>query len=386
MNGGSTAARKPVARPSSRVVQVDDTHMESLAEIIRSAWTPQATAEGIRDSRKAAAAVNPHGAGNEVPTFLFLSGDRPVGHLTTIPISLSADGVEHKAHWFKGFWVVPEHRNGPVGFLLLKEALRHLETTLSMVVQPAPRRLFQSLGLIDLGKLPNFVRVLRPTRVLRELDFSSTGPTWAAKAARLTGTPVLAHVLGTAASAAIKGWTLGQPNGRSTSIVPVDQIDAPGADALWERIRRQLKLAPSRDFAHIKARYISKSGVYTAVVLHEGAMAGFAILRRPRESGDARLRGIRMATLSDLVYPPNQPQLGLRLLAGAEKAALELNADALLCSGSHKSVQSLLRRRAYVPIGGNVHFMARPASFALDHLALGDCWLMRADGEADDAL
>ena len=380
----------PPQEPTSRVVQVDADHLQPLAEIIRQAWDPKATPERVRASRAAAAALNPHGAGTDLPTFLFLMNGRPLGHLTTIPVNLTVGDAVHPAHWFKGFWVVPEHRNGPVGFLLLREALRHLQTTLSMVVQPAPRRLFQSLGLRDFGQIPNFVRVLRPGRVLRRINFSeqglAIGPSWARPVAKLATAPGFAQAIGLAAAAALKTWTLRQPGRRGVAEISPQSLEPGEVDRLWQRVSTGMA-APLRDYAHVQSRYVSKGATYTALVARDGGeLSGLALIRRPRESGDPRLSGIRMATLSDLVFPPDQPQTGMRLLAAAERAALDLGADALLCSPSHSTMQPLMRARGYVRLGGNVHFMARAAGFDLDGLELTDWWLMRADGEADDAL
>ena len=376
---------------SSGVVRVGENHIEPLTEIIRLAWDPAASASGVRMARRAAAAVNPHGEGMEVPTFLFLSGKKPLGHLTTLPVRIDVDGEEHTAHWLKGFWVVPEHRNGPIGFLLVREALKQLGTTLSMVVQPAPRRLFQALGFIDFGQIPNFVRILQPTRVLRHLDLAATGlqfgPAWLAQMVGLARAPGIAHLLGAATASAFSSWTLTQPSGRDVLAIRPEELDPAAVDSLWERAGCYVSAAPCRDFVHLRARYFNRPGSYTALAAYtNGVLQGIATVRRPKEADDGRLRGIHLATLSDLVYPLDQPEVGARLLAAAERAALDLGAAALLCSGSHAALHPLLRRRAYLRLGGNVHFMARPGGHPLDHHDLADWWLMRADGEADDAL
>lgn len=372
--------RLPAA--ATGVVRVDEAHLELLTELIRLAWSPAASVEHVRQARRAAAAVNPHGQGEEVPTFLFMADGRALGHLTTIPVVLWADGREHRAYWFKGFWVRPEHRNGLVGFLLLKEAMRHLEASLSMVVQPAPRRLFAAFGLRDLGVIPNYVRLLNPAGVLQRLDRSGHGivPAWLA---RLASQRLCAKAAGAAAGLALKAWTLPQPSARRAALEPVAGLDPDAVDRLWRHNRDRLLLAPSSDHAHLRARYIGKRDIYQAVTLQDPRL-GFAILRRPRQTGDRRLGNVRLATLADLFYPLDQPRLGLRLLAAAEQMARELGADALLCSSSHRALRPLLRRRGYVPLGGNVHFMARGDGIAAIDLA--DCWLLRGDGEADDAL
>jgi len=44
-----------------------------------------------------------------------------------------------------------------------------------MTVAPAARRLFQAVGFKDLGAVPNYVSVIRPTRVLRAIDVERLG-------------------------------------------------------------------------------------------------------------------------------------------------------------------------------------------------------------------
>jgi len=99
----------------SEVIRVEERHLPLLAEFVRAVWDPHATAERLGEARAGLAAANPAAPGEPPPTFLFLRDGRPVGHLTTIPARVAVGGREHPAHWMKGFWVLPEHRNGPVG-------------------------------------------------------------------------------------------------------------------------------------------------------------------------------------------------------------------------------------------------------------------------------
>src|SRR5213593_994324 len=137
--------REVVGTSGVDIVRADDRHAPALAEFYRAVWDPSATPEAVRRARATAAAQNPVTPGEEVPTFLFLQRGRVLGHVTTIPVRLHAAGTSRPGHWVKGLMVVPEHRNGPVGMLLLKEAVRQLDLAMAMVVQPAPRRLFQAL-------------------------------------------------------------------------------------------------------------------------------------------------------------------------------------------------------------------------------------------------
>ena len=73
-------------------------------------------------------------------------------------------------------------------------------------------------------------------------------------------------------------------------------------------------------------------------------------------------------------------------LAAAESAAREVEADAVLVSASHASVRPLLRKRGYLPLPGNVHFMVRVPPGGPTLPTTGDrFWLTRGDSEADEA-
>lgn len=382
-----------VAGSSVAVVRVEDQHAAVLAEFYRAVWDPAATPESVRRSRAAAAARNPIAPGEAIPTFLLLQAGRALGHVTTIPLRLWAAGVERPGYWIKGLMVVPEHRNGPVGMLLLKEAVRQLGTlvTTAMVVQQAPRRLFQALGYRDLGALPDAIRLLRPGRVLSQIDAGALplpGSTTALRpAVRLAQRTGLARLAGGLAGLALGGWA-GVAGGVAARLrVAVEpELDVAAADALWRRVRTALPAAPCRDGPMLSWRYGGPGGPYRVVSVRAGReLVGIAVVRVPREDSDPRLSGLRVATLSDLLYAPGDHGAGLAAVAGAEAAARTLDADALLCSGSHRALRAILRRRAFLGVGATVHFMIREPDPALAGPAdLGEWWLTRGDSSADE--
>ena len=379
-------------KTSVEVIRVDDRHTAALASFIQKTWDPTASEERVRRARAASASDNPAAHGTEPPTFLLMSGGQPLGHVTTIPIRLWRSGGELPAHWVKGLMVLPEHRNGPVGFYVLKEAVTQLDTALAMVVQPAPRKLFQALGFTDLGAMPNYLRVLDPVGFLRRLDLSALGlsgvPAWARAALRFAQRSGLARVGGAAAAATTRLWIL-VAGGRKhrLEIRTPEEIDRPGCDELWQRVRSKIAATPTRDAAYLDWRYKkSEPNRYSfGAVYEDGRLAGIAVVRRPRANGDPRLAGLRVATLSDLLFPPDRPRVGLAVLAAAETVARRLGADALLFSCSHSVFPPLLKRRAFAPLPGNVHPLIRAAADAQElPTSLGDWWLTRGDSSADE--
>lgn len=378
-----------VSSGKAEVVRVDDRYVAELVEFIRRVWDPNATAEKVRRAQAEKAANNQASPGEDVPTFLFLAQGRPIGHVTTIPVRIAICASDRPAHWIKGLWVLPEHRNGPVGFLLLKEAIRHLDCAMAMAVAPAARRVMTAVGFADLGAVPNFVRILHPKHVLNRIDSRALGfSTLAALPLHLAKWPGFASVAAVGAKAA--SWVCTSTVGRRSSRLTWDMssnIDSQEFDALWVKVCSELVAAPVRDSGYLRWQYGARlEEDYHPVTLREqSVLAGFAIVRRPRVKGDPRLRGIRIATMSEAIFPIARPDIGLTLVAGAEDLARQMGADVLLCSASHLAVRRLLLRRAFVPIPGNVHFLTRDAENSRSlPKQLSDWWLTRGDGNADE--
>lgn len=376
---------------SVEVVLVADRHIPQLADFIRQVWDPEADPDGVRRAREASALENPAAGGMPAPTFLVLSGDRAVGHVGTIPIRLWYRGRAWPVHWVKGLMVLPEHRNGPVGFLVLKEAIKHLDSALAMVVEAAPLRLFGALRFTDLGPLPNYLRVLRPARMLRRLDLERIE--LGAMSRRLrpllgllrrSGLAALAgHALG--AGVAIVTAALG-PSSRSLRVEYPPRLDADEVTRLWDSVRPGFPTGPVRDGAYLAWRYgTAPFSPYRVAVVREGdTLVGLSIVRRPRAEPDPRLGDVRVSVISDLLFSPERRDVGLTTLAAAETMARDLGADALLCSASHAALSDLLRRRAYAPLPGNVHVLVRGLPEGEATPGLAEWWLTRGDSDADD--
>jgi len=166
-------------------------------------------------------------------------------------------------------------------------------------------------------------------------------------------------------------------------------------DELWITARENLKASPLRDGTYMDSRFgnggeqgeaeENAGNPYTFVTTRDrGRLVGVAVVRRPRATSDARLKGIRVATVSELVFPIDRPDAGLATLGAIERMARAAGADALTCMSSHPILCGLLRRQGYLRLTGNVHFFLRDVSGS-DRLRtdLGAWWLARGDGESD---
>jgi hypothetical protein len=368
------------------VVRVADEHFAALSDFYRRVWDPSSTPEAVAAGREEAARLNVASPGEAPPTWIVIQDGRAIAHITTIPLKLWVGGVERPAYWLKGLWVLPEHQRSSAGFLVLRAAVGLPESALALVHEPAAIRLFQAVGFTDLGGLPNRLRILKARSVLARLDVDKLGlqglPVAVRAGARLAriGAPVLGPLY-SAASGLQAVLGTGRLADLTSEVAPT--CDAEEIENLWRAVRAGLTVGPARGGAALCRRYRGSEYVFVKVRSRSHLVA-LGIVKRPRAEGDPRLGGARISTLSDFLYDPRQHRTGLALLRGAERAAREFDADALLCGASAGGVNTLLRRRGYLRFPANIHVLARiPGEKDAKPPLLGDWWVTRGDSEAD---
>jgi hypothetical protein len=374
------------------VVRVSDEIADALAVFFREAWGDAGTGDDVRRARAAAARDNPHGSGVDVPATAFLQDGRVIGYLSTIPVSFWNGSSQVAGHWLKGFMVLPEFRNGPVGFSVLKEMLRHLGVSGIMTVAPAARRLFTAVGYRDCGTLPNYIGLIRPSRVASRIDVGALGlgvPAKLLPMVRIAQQTGLAALGGAAIGTAIGVRRMARRPTDELRMDPSGHLPSRGdLDALWEQSRTTFVSAAVRDGIWLPWRYAPATGAtYEAATIRhrDGTVRAVCIVRKPREVSDPRLRGIRVATLSDLLFPATDADAGHAAIVAAEALAHRMNADALACSASHEAITSLLARRTWVRLSGNVHLMIRdPKNATALAPDAGQWWVLRGDASSDE--
>jgi len=376
------------------IVRVQEQHAEEVAEFIRVVWDPAATAASVLAARAAGAQQNVAEPGVPAPTWIAIQGGKALGYVTTIPVRFWNGSFTTPGYWIKGLMVLPAFRGGPIGYHILKAAASALPISGGLAVAPPARRLFTALGYTDCGAIDNWLRPLQPRQMMRQLDVARMGlshlPSWTSTvltAVRKTG---LGAVLGWSS-----GWAFrmsaavlrGNNAGFSTEILEAT-TEAYELTALWERCSPSLRYAVARDPAYLIPRYPQEHGLYRWIgVRRDGALVGLAILKIPRENGDERLAGIRVATVSDLLFDVRDTRVGFAVLAAVEREASTLRSDAIVAATSAESVVRLFRRQCYFMLGGSVHLLFRATEqSAIFSYQVREWWLQRGDGGADDAL
>jgi len=374
---------------TSSVVPAGDQHARAFAAFLRQTWDPHATVESVERGWDEAAEANPVQPGQRSPTYVFLKDEEVIGHLGTLPVVLRHAGTERHAVWLKGLMVLPEFRNGPVGYGLVKAADHPY--AMAMVVEEPARRLFTALGFEDLGSVPNYLFPLDPSRVLRQatLALDSTGMRSAATKAmlRLARQPVVATPAGWAVQAytRLRLAMSGRRPRRAPDRIFASPIDESACDVLWERIAPHVE-GPVRSGRYLATRYGREVGRYVTLPLGtESRLLGLAVLRRPSAHNDPRLGSLKVATLADVVAEPTDGPTIRALLRMVIAEAASLGSDAVVASASHRRLRTSLLACGFVPIGANMHFLVRVPSGDLPLPPLDDWWLTRGDSRADES-
>ncbi len=381
------AAMSVTAASRIQVMLATEEHAAAIAAFYRQVWNPHATAELFVSTRRQAAADNVAAPGD---------------YCGSVPQRLWDGVAERPAYWVKGLMVLPEYRRGPIGYLVWQQMAAQLTRATMTIVTPAAQRLFRASGYTDLGAMTNFVRLLRPGQVAQRLDVAGLGlglPRRIAVGARLAQRTGLAGVAGACVGvvADLTATATRRAGARFAMDCTIEPPSRDELDELWREARGSIAASPVRDGLYLRWRFgadgtapglgpeADESRYLFITAREDTRLAGIAVLLQPREHSDPRLRGARVATISDIVFPANRDAVGLALLAGAERAARARHADAILCSATHRALARLLRRQSYLPLPGNVHFYHRDATGVTRWpLDLGSWWLTRGDGGADE--
>jgi hypothetical protein len=367
-------------------------HAGAIAAFYRETWSRDATAESVLAARR----QNVVAPGEAPPLAIVLEGSRVIGCCGSIPQRLWDGVAEHPAYCIKGLMVLAEYRGGPIGFLVGKALAEQVTRATVLVVAPAARRLFSALGYTDLGAVTNFVRALRPGSMAQRLDVASLGlrlPRWLTAGVRLAQRARVASVAGGVAGLALD-LAAAVTRGGAARFITECAVEPPAReelDGVWRCAQGAIGASVVRDGWYLRWRYggnvtAADHNRYAFITVRDGTrLVGVAVLLQPRAIGDPRLRGIRVATISDILFPPERRDVGLAILGGVERAARSAGADAILATTSHRALARLLRRQAYVALAGNVHFFLRDVSGAARWPQdLASWWLARGDGEADE--
>ena len=380
-----------VKKEEAKVCLYEEGLATVLDEFCRKAW-PQ-TPQPVSPHDLSMAEVRGVGTPRP-PTFLFLKGEKAVGHVSTIPVQLWAGGEMRPAHWLVGFMVLPEFRNGLVGPLLIKEANRRLDIALSLHVESTVLRIMTGLKWVHKGVIPQYLRILNAIAVMQNLQLSGVDAISSTRGGVIgivrswMQHPLARRAAGWGLAMAQSLWValmcLFRPGLMPHEVVEEEQFDESYTE-LWQGVSSHVQAALVRDQAYLKARYGSKMKRYRLLACRNGKqLLGYCIIKMKAFEGDARMGNMKIGTIVDGLYDPNMPSTWQALLNAALLRFKQERTDVVLCTASLLSLRKVLVANGFVSIPGNLNFTyhSRTAT-PLDQISLESWHLMRGDSDAD---
>jgi GNAT superfamily N-acetyltransferase len=365
---------------------------DAIAEFMRAAgWNANATPDGVREWLQRSAAQNPFEPGVGPPVAGVFIGPRLVACLTSIPTRFWNGREFAAAHWLKGFWVLEQYRDALIGFLLLKEMLKHVGIAASMPAALAPRQLSVALGMLDLGAVRNYITPLSIARILRRLDpqlLKLNGVPAATALLKFAKIAPVAYAAEALISPCLMALRLpGALAARTLATRLGEQL--PGEadlDSLWVRARSALSSCAARSGAYLRWRYEggANSRYWFVSCWRRTELVGFAVLQHPERLDDPRLAGLAIGSVVDLVLDPGCSGALPAVLGAARRWGRSQNYDGLLLTLSHLALRSPVRKAGYMPMPGNIHLMLRDPGGGHELSPNIDDWMVtRGDAWSD---
>jgi hypothetical protein len=327
-------------------------------------------------------------AASQPPRVLFLKEQEVIGHVATVPVRLAVRGRLLDASWAVGLVVLPEHRNGPVAPLLVKKLNEAMDTVLTLHVEEAALRVFKGVGWYHLGTIPQYIRVLNARAFVRA--FARRGqPLVPARAARLW--PLLRYASAPVAAFIRLAFTAlaacGMLTRRRSLDLTVGEERAfdHGYTELAERVKDRLGAWVFRDVPYLVARYGRRMKTYRVLACRRhGRLLGYAVVKLKQFRDDPRMGDIRMGTLVDCVFDPDEPSVLDALLEGTVQRCRRERIDVVFCSASLRSLGVGLRHHGFLAMPGTLNAAFHDRTGALGAPLPLDAWhLMRGDSDAD---
>jgi GNAT superfamily N-acetyltransferase len=341
---------------------------DAIAEFMRAAaWDANATPDRVREWLRSAAAQNPFEPGEGPPLVGVFVGPLLVACLTSIPARFWNGREFAPGHWLKGFWVLEQYRDGLIGFLLLKEMLKHVGLAASMPAALAPRALSVALGMLDLGAVRNYIEPLRIARILRRLDSRllelngvSKPASMALKFARIAPVAFAAEAVVTLGITILRLPSALAARALTTQLADrlPSEVDL---DSLWARARSVPGCSATRSGGYLAWRYQRDPDdrYWFASCWRSAELVGLAVVQRPERLDDARLAGLLIGSVVDLVLDPTCAGALASVLGAARRWAKSQSYDALLLTMSRLKLRAPAMRAGYIPMTGNIHLMLR---------------------------
>lgn len=307
-------------------------------------------------------------------------GDEVRGAVWLHEHEFRVNGAAHRAGWAKypvSESLVDSTYGGVPGALVIR-LMREQPRLMALGMGGhggAFARLLSSMRWTGIS-VPNYVRMVRPARVLRNLRYVRTTPLRRAVLDALAVTGV-----GWAAWRAYESWRRLSARG-TTRGIEAQLVDRFGdwADVIWERTRDAYGLVARRDARMLNAMMPLTMPVERLRVTRAGADIGWAVVRRrePAENPSGAFGPLRVGLIADALADPSD---ALAVIRAADRYLQAREVDLIFSNQTHIAWGAALVSTGYISAPSQFAFYRSPKMSELlsgaepgrFHINRGDC-------------
>jgi GNAT superfamily N-acetyltransferase len=349
------------ARVSRFVVPYDDTHWSSLNAFQR-LYFGRTSRQCDRRVFKWLFEGNPYRRDGAPALWLYIHEDEVVGQQGAIPVAVKVGDRELHAAWAIDLMVHPAWRLKGVAPALIDKVEASTEVCLGLGLADSARRLFLRRGWSDMGRLPSYVRLLRP----RGFAPDSGAGTFLAKNAPPALFSGSARLLG-------KVWRMAT----QTNLDVVAEFDFQ-ADRIWASASLDYPILVRRDYAALRWRFDEVPGceTYQRYYLRGGSdVLAYAVTRRDT------LRGQPVIRIVDYLAPRRRlAALFASVIAESERSG----AAAVVFEHLNAETSAVMRLLGCWKLPDSTQFVALSRAAESSLLAARDAWfLTHGDSDCD---
>jgi hypothetical protein len=222
---------------------------------------------------------NPVTAATGPVIWMAREGDRLLGQMGAMRVSLWWGGREVEASWGNDYFVRMDGQGRGLGIVLSNAWSDHEDVALALGLTPSSYPLFKKLGFRDVGPIPFYQKVMNPKAVAQRRLGHTLGT---------LGAPIVALGLRAATGGGVR---------RPASIAVQTITDfGPEYDRLWETARASYAMCVRRDAAYLRWKYLGPP--YRRYDVREarrhGELVGYAVSR------EDDYRGVRLGWIVDV--------------------------------------------------------------------------------------
>ncbi len=292
--------------------------------------------------------LNPGAGGVENFGWLASYKGNLIGQLHIIPAQVKIGSGLYPAAWGSDLAIIAEYRNIGVSFFLVEQAIEEIGGKFALVLVGGMNansyNLFRKSGLVDLGSIPRYIKVLQIKRALScwgALEFFSS----AAQAI----VNIIYRILDCGRRA----------RGREIEVEALERFDGEFVK-FWDSVSAHYKCIVRRDLSFLNWRYL-KQPLWRYSILRvkrQGAMKGFAVLREGRIK-NGRLKGEAIGVISDILVDPCDKKSARRLLDSITEFFKSKNALLIKCDILSDKIERILTAAGCIRIRPANKFVVR---------------------------